>query len=112
MSPLPEPGVEAADRVNDLGPVLDEELSRLPEKYSLPLILCELEGRSRREVARHLKLPEGTLSSRLATARKLLARRLTRRGAAPCGASVTALLGGQRALADVPSPVLSSTVEA
>jgi RNA polymerase sigma factor (sigma-70 family) len=62
--------------------LLDAELHRLPEKYRVPVILCELEGRSRREVARLLDLPEGTLSSRLATARQRLARRLAGRGVA------------------------------
>jgi RNA polymerase sigma factor (sigma-70 family) len=59
---------------------LDEELSALPEKYRAPVVLCQLEGRSRKEVARQLNIPEGTLSSRLATAHKTLARRLRRRG--------------------------------
>src|SRR5262249_8042504 len=77
-----------------------------------PLILCELEGRSRKEVARHLGLPEGTLSSRLATARKLLARRLTRRGVTSCGGLVAALVSGERALADVPCPIAPSTLKA
>jgi hypothetical protein len=59
---------------------LDQELSRLPAKYRLPIILCDLEGRTRKEAERYLRLAEGTLSSRLATGRRLLAERLTRRG--------------------------------
>src|SRR6266852_4071710 len=77
---MPHPAIEPAHGLEDVELVLDEELNRLPAKYRLPVVLCELEGRTRREVARQLKLPEGTLSSRLATARKMLAARLSRRG--------------------------------
>lgn len=82
---------------------LDREVSALPEKYRLPVVLCELQGRTRKEVAELLKIPEGTLSSRLATARKTLARRLGDRGA---------LLGiGAAAPAKVPAPLMMSTVQ-
>ncbi len=57
---------------------LDHELNRLPDKYRAPVILCELEGKSRRDVAQLLRVPEGTLSWRLAQAKKLLAKRLSR----------------------------------
>ena len=37
-------------------------------------MLCELQGRSRKDAASALGVPEGTLSSRLAKAKKLLAQ--------------------------------------
>src|SRR5262249_20449250 len=78
---LPHPAQAEPEAVwQELRPLLDRELSRLPDKYRVPVVLCDLEGRSRQEVARQLRLPEGTLSSRLATARKTLARRLSRYG--------------------------------
>src|SRR5262249_25300281 len=45
------------------------------------LILCDLQQHTRQEAAALLGLPEGTLSSRLATARRMLGERLARRGA-------------------------------
>src|SRR5262249_19350764 len=53
-----------------------------------PVVLCELQGRGRREAARQLGIPEGTLSSRLAAARKLLAKRLARYGLAVTGGTL------------------------
>ncbi len=96
----------------ELLPYLDRELNRLPDKYRLPVVLCELEGRSRREVAGRPRIPEGTLSSRLATARKLLAGRLQRHGLTLAGAVLTALLTRNGASAGVPSKLVISTVKA
>jgi RNA polymerase sigma factor (sigma-70 family) len=62
---------------------VDDELSAIPKKYRTPIVLCDLEGRSRKEAATLLGIAEGTLSSRLAAARKMLANRLRRRGLAP-----------------------------
>src|SRR5437868_6355634 len=105
MSHAREPN--AADELREL---LDAELSRLADKYREPLILCELQGRSRKEVARQLHIPEGTLSSRLATARRQLAGRLRRRGLAlPTGALAAALADGA-ASAEVPAALASATV--
>jgi RNA polymerase sigma factor (sigma-70 family) len=84
---LPHPAVEPAEP-QDWRPLLDRELNRLPERLRAPVVLCELEGKSRSQAARELGLPEGTLSSRLATARRVLARRLARLVGAPAPACV------------------------
>jgi RNA polymerase sigma factor (sigma-70 family) len=71
--------------------VLDEEVAGLPEHLRVAVVLCELDGRTRRAAAEQLAIAEGTLSSRLAKARKLLAERLKKRGVALPAAGLAAL---------------------
>src|SRR5207253_2559639 len=67
----------------------DEEVSRLPERYRLPVVLCYFEGRTNEEAARELGRPVGTIVSRLARARERLRTQLARRGLAPQAALPT-----------------------
>ncbi|VTR95500.1 sigma-70 family rna polymerase sigma factor : RNA polymerase sigma factor, sigma-70 family OS=Singulisphaera acidiphila (strain ATCC BAA-1392 / DSM 18658 / VKM B-2454 / MOB10) GN=Sinac_6419 PE=4 SV=1: Sigma70_r2: Sigma70_r4_2 [Gemmata massiliana] len=77
--PDPIPPESGAD-VSDLRRTLDEELDRLPEKYRLPIVLCELEGHTLDEAAQMLGWPKGTVAGRLSRGREQLRHRLSRRG--------------------------------
>ena len=74
---MPKPESKA-ELWQELRPVLDQELSRLPDKFRFVLVACDLEGKTRSEVADLLDVPEGTVASRLARARTMLAKRLRR----------------------------------
>jgi WD40 repeat protein len=95
-----------------LGTVLDEELSRLPEKYRVPLVLCYLEGQTQEEAARQVGVARSTLQDRLERGRELLRGRLERRGVLfSTGLLATALSQGAASAALSPA-LIDATVEA
>jgi len=67
---------------------------------------------TRKEAARQLGLPEGTLAGRLTRGRAMLAKRLARHGLAVSGGALAALLSQKAASACVPTSVLSNTIKA
>ncbi|HUR53563.1 MAG TPA: efflux RND transporter periplasmic adaptor subunit [Gemmataceae bacterium] len=71
---------ESGENLDELRRVLDDELARLPAKYRDVLVLTDLQEKDRRQVAAELGVPEGTVASRHARARNILAGRLSRRG--------------------------------
>jgi RNA polymerase sigma factor (sigma-70 family) len=109
---MSEPAHQPHDPWDDLQPLLDKELSHLPDKYRAVIVLCDLDGKTRKETARHLKVPEGTVASRLATARSMLAKRLARRGVVLSTTALATLVSRKVALAGVPLSVASDTIKA
>jgi RNA polymerase sigma factor (sigma-70 family) len=76
---------------DDTAAAVDAEIANLPPSLRAAVVLCEIEGVSRADAARRLGIAEGTLSSRLAAARKRLAERLRTRGVAPVAGLAVAL---------------------
>jgi RNA polymerase sigma factor (sigma-70 family) len=113
LASLPSPREPSAELLaRDLGPVLDEEVGRLPEKYRVPVVLCYLEGKTYAQAARQVGCPVGTLSARLTRARGMLQARLTRRGVGIGVGLLVAVLCEHAASAAVPAALVAGTVKA
>jgi RNA polymerase sigma factor (sigma-70 family) len=111
LAGIPAAADDPAER-RELSPLLDEEISRLPEKYRAPVVLCYLEGRTYDEAARRLGCPLGTLATRLGHARERLRARLVRRGVGLGAGALAEILCERAAAAAAPGALVSATVRA
>jgi RNA polymerase sigma-70 factor (ECF subfamily) len=92
LRPETEPQCPVQPRDLSFIPLLREEVSRLPDGYRLPVVLCYFDGKTNEEAAARLRCPVGTIKGRLWRARQTLRERLRRRGldlyARPMGAAL------------------------
>ena len=78
--PAPEPVGEADPERSFYDSFLDEEITRaiaaLPAEYRSAVVLSDVQGLRYAEIAEALRVPEGTVKSRLFRGRRILQRRL------------------------------------
>ena len=72
LDSLPEPPAPP-----DADPALHDAIARLDVKLRLPVVLHYMEGYSVNDIARMLRVPAGTVKTRMARARALLRLQLT-----------------------------------
>jgi hypothetical protein len=109
---MTEPAAVPHEHAEEMLARLDREVARLPEKYRLPIVLCELAGRTHRQAAEQLGWPVGTVSGRLSRARVMLASRLSRHATPLTIGALGILLAHDAARAGVPPELVHSTARA
>ena len=101
-----------AEPTDELQGLLHEEIDRLPERYRVPIVLCDLEGCSYEQAARHLGWPVGTVRSRLSRGRERLRDRLLRRGVTPDAGLIASALSLDSSMASIPTALVDSVAGA
>jgi RNA polymerase sigma factor (sigma-70 family) len=109
VTPMPELEARQPAPREDLEALLDGELSRLPDIYRAVIVLCDLEGYTRKEAARQLGVAEGTVATRVTRGRAMLAKRLLRRGLGLSSGAAAAWLPNAASTC-VPASVVSVTI--
>jgi RNA polymerase sigma factor (sigma-70 family) len=87
----PDPADVAS--ANERAAVVQREVSRLPDRYLAPIVLCYYEGLTMSQAAERLGWAAGTVAGRLARARSLLRGRLAHHGVTVPAAGLAMLFG-------------------
>ena len=112
VNEMPVPIEEESVSSSDIRSLIDDELSRLPDRHRAVVVLCDLEGNSRSEAARHLGVPEGTIAGWLARGRAKLAQRLSQRGVVLSGSGLALVHSHSAASDQIPVALMTSTTQA
>lgn len=75
MHHCPEEGHTILER-KELGEVIDNAISQLRPEYRIVIVLRDIQGIAQEEISEILKLPIGTVKSRIFRAREELRKRL------------------------------------
>jgi RNA polymerase sigma factor (sigma-70 family) len=108
-TPPMQPAAPIDPSWSEVQAIVRDELFRMAERYSLPLTLCYLQGRTQDEAATLLSLSKGTLRRRLERGRVILRERLVRRGLGPAAVLIAAALPTSTVFAAVPPALVEST---
>lgn len=76
--PSPQPGPEQALVEANQHAVIHAIIDALPEELRLPLVLSAADGLTSREIGAILRIPEGTVRTRLQRARQILREKLAK----------------------------------
>lgn len=87
-----------------IGPLLDEELGRLPEKYRQAIVLCCILDRPLAEVGKSLGASTATVWRWVEKGRTMLRRRLERRGVALSASALATMLATDPVWSAGPAP--------
>jgi RNA polymerase sigma-70 factor (ECF subfamily) len=75
-----EADVELADKIDlraeSLAPVIEQAINRLPEDYRAAFILCDIQRLPYQQIAEIMRVPVGTVKSRINRARSMLRDKL------------------------------------
>ena len=94
----------------ELRHLVNREVDRLPDRYRVVVVLCDLQGESYETAAARLRVPVGTIRSRLSRARDQLRGRITRCGLALPAGALAAVMTSGGASEVVPAHLVASTL--
>jgi RNA polymerase sigma factor (sigma-70 family) len=95
---------------DELHQFVHHEVDRLPERYRIVLVLCDLQSATYEQAAAKLRVPVGTVRSRLSRAREQLRKGIERRGFALPASLLPVTLAGRDASASVPPRLIAGTL--